>query len=144
MPIFRFLQIQKLVEDSSSVRTGVYFKRIRDLYLKEESKSPSKNDYIFRNIGTTHSREDHFVGRPLTADHFRKLWYELLSDLKTDKGIEFEHQYTIYSCRSFFINQRLELGIPPSVVGDLVGHSIRTMEKFYKNINKRIWNLSWW
>jgi hypothetical protein len=113
---------------------GVYFKRIRDLYVKEESKSPSKNDYIFRNIGTTHSREDHFVGRPLTADHFRKLWYELLSDLKTDKGIEFEHQYTIYSCRSFFINQRLELGIPPSVVGDLVGHSIRTMEKFYKNI----------
>ena len=59
----------KLVEDSSSVQPGVYFKRIRDLYLKEESKSPSKNDYIFRNIGTTHSREDHFVGRPLTADH---------------------------------------------------------------------------
>lgn len=113
---------------------GVYFKRIRDLYCDEEGKSPSKNDYIFRNIGTTHSREDHFVGRPLTADHFRKLWYELLSDLKTDKGIEFENQYTIYSCRSFFINQRLELGIPPSVVADLVGHSIRTMEKFYKNI----------
>ncbi|MAH36091.1 MAG: hypothetical protein CMO42_12580 [Verrucomicrobiales bacterium] len=113
---------------------GVYFKRIRDLYCAQEGKAPSKNDYVFRNIGTTHSREDHFVGRALTADHFRKLWYELLEDLRVDKGIEFENQYTIYSCRAFFINQRLELGIPPAVVADLVGHSMKTMEKFYKNV----------
>ena len=70
----------------------------------------------------------------LTADHFRKLWYELLEDLRVDKGIEFENKYTIYSCRAFFINQRLELGIPPAVVADLVGHSMKTMEKFYKNV----------
>ena len=31
-------------------------------------------------------------------------------------------------------NQGLELGIPPAVVADLVGHSMKTMEKFYKNV----------
>ena len=29
---------------------------------------------------------------------------------------------------------RLELGIPPAAVADLVGHSMKTMEKFYKNV----------
>ena len=113
---------------------GIYFKRIKDLYLKEEGRSPKKNEYVFRNIGTTHSRSDKFVGQHLADSHMRKLWYEMLNDLKTDKGIEFDHQYTMYSCRSFFINQRLEMGISPTIVADLVGHSIKTMERHYKNI----------
>jgi integrase len=117
---------------------GIYFKRIRDLYLKEEGRSPKKNEYIFRNIGTTHSREDQFVGNHLTSDHMRKLWYEMMDDLRNDKGIEFKHSYTMYSCRSFFINQRLEMGISPVVVADLVGHSIKTMERHYKNIKLKM------
>ena len=113
---------------------GIYFKRIRDLYKKEEGRTPGVNEYVFRNIGTTHSREDKFIGRALSSDHMRKLWYELIEDLKQEKGVEFQHHYTLYSTRSFFINQRLELGLPPAVVGDLVGHSIKTMERYYKNI----------
>ena len=72
--------------------------------------------------------------RPLSSDHMRKLWYELMEDLKIDKDIHFNKNYTIYSCRSFFINQRLEMGVQPAFVADLVGHSIKTMERFYKNI----------
>ena len=51
-----------------------------------------------------------------------------------DKDLIFSHNYTLYSCRSFFINQRLEMGVPPAIVAELVGHSIKTMEKHYKNI----------
>ena len=36
--------------------------------------------------------------------------------------------------RSFFINQRLEMGVPPAICAELVGHSIKTMERHYKNI----------
>lgn len=116
---------------------GIYFKRIRELYKSNQGHSPKSSDFIFRNIGTVHSRADHFVGKPLSDTFFRKLWYELLEDLKIDKGIEFEHHYTLYSCRAFFINQRLEMGVPPAIVAELVGHSIKTMERFYKNIRLR-------
>jgi len=113
---------------------GVYFRRIRNFYKDKTGSFPKPNDFIFMNIGTTHSKKMDFVGRPLSSDHMRKLWYELMEDLKTDKDIHFNKNYTIYSCRSFFINQRLEMGVQPSFVADLVGHSIKTMERFYKNI----------
>ena len=91
-------------------------------------------EFVFQNVGTIHSRADHFVGKPL-SDHFlRKLWYDFIHEFETDKQTSFEKSYTLYSCRAFQINQLLEQGVPPAVVGDLVGHSIKTMEKFYKNI----------
>ena len=55
-------------------------------------------------------------------------------EIGIDKGVFFEDHYTIYSARSFFINQRLEMGVPPAIVAELVGHSIKTMERHYKNI----------
>ena len=116
---------------------GIYLKRIRNMYREKRGTAPSQNEYIFQNIGTSHSRADHFVGHPLSDHFFRKLWYELLSDLKADKGIEFDRNYTVYSCRSFFINQRLEMGVAPNFVAKLVGHSIKTMERHYENIQLR-------
>jgi integrase len=113
---------------------GVYFRRIRNLYRDKTGSFPQSNDYIFMNIGTSHSKKMDFVGRPLSIDHLRKLWYEFMNDLKVDKDAHFTNHYTIYSCRSFFINQRLELGVPPNYVAKLVGHSIKTMERHYENI----------
>lgn len=113
---------------------GVYFRRIRNFYKDKTGSFPKSNDYIFMNIGTSHSKKMDFVGRPLSLDHLRKLWYEFMDDLKSDKDIHFTNHYTMYSCRSFFINQRLELGVPPNYVAKLVGHSIKTMERHYENI----------
>lgn len=113
---------------------GIYLKRIRGMYRDKLGRAPAQNDFVFQNIGTSHSRADHFVGQPLTDNFFRKLWYELIKDLSDDKGIVFDKAYTIYSCRSFFINQRLEMGVPPNFVAKLVGHSIKTMERHYENI----------
>ena len=113
---------------------GVYFRRIRNFYKDKTGSFPKPNDYIFMNIGTTHSKKMDFVGRSLSTDHLRKLWYELMNDLKVDKDVHFSKNYTTYSCRSFFINQRLEMGVPPNYVAKLVGHSIKTMERHYENI----------
>ena len=113
---------------------GVYFRRIRDLYKDKTGSFPKPNDYIFMNIGTTNSKKMDFVGKPLSTDHLRKLWYEFMHDLKVDKDIHFSKNYTMYSCRSFFINQRLEMGVPPNYVAKLVGHSIQTMTRHYENI----------
>ena len=113
---------------------GVYFRRIRDFYKDKTGSFPKPNDYIFMNIGTTNSKKMDFVGQSLSTDHLRKLWYEFMHDLKVDKDIHFSKNYTMYSCRSFFINQRLEMGVPPNYVAKLVGHSIKTMERHYENI----------
>jgi hypothetical protein len=104
-----------------------------NIYKEEEGSTPKKSEYIFRNIGTVNSRADHFVGEPLTDTFFRKLWYECKKEFQEDKGIEFDKNYTFHSCRAYFINTRLELGVPVSVVADLVGHTIKTMELHYKN-----------
>ena len=114
--------------------SGVYFRRIRNFYKDKTGSFPKPNDYIFMNIGTTNSKKMDFVGRPLSTDHLRKLWYEFMEDLRVDKDVHFTNHYTIYSCRSFFINQRLEMGVPPNYVAKLVGHSIKTMERHYENI----------
>ena len=75
-----------------------------------------------------------FVGKAISTDHFRKLWYELIEDIKVDKDVEFQNHYTIYSCRSFFINQRLGMGVAPHIVAKLVGHSVATLTRHYENI----------
>lgn len=113
---------------------GVFFNRIHKHYTSH-GFTCKKDDLIFRNIGTKNSRADQFVGQALTLSFLRKLWYELVADFTaSEKGYPFAHNYTIYSCRSFFINQRLELGIAPTIVAELVGHTISTMEKHYKRI----------
>ena len=113
---------------------GIYFKRIRELYNAELGRRPSKNEYVFLNIGSKNSRLNEFTGEHLSSSFFRTLWYELLKDIEIDKGIIFNQGYTLYSCRAFFINQRLEVGVAPMHVAKLVGHQIRTMEKHYENI----------
>jgi len=113
---------------------GYFFTRIRDMYTKKLGKIPNPNDFIFMNIGTSNSRKNEYVGRAITSDHFRKLWYEMIESLRSVEGISFDKRYTMYSCRSYFINQRLEAGIPPHLVAKLVGHSIKTMERHYEDI----------
>ena len=115
---------------------GIYLKRLKELYKSEEGKMPGGNDFVFRNIGTKTSKNAH-IGNALSDGFLRRIWYEFRDDLREDKGIEFEEAYTLHSCRAYYINKRLELGVSPVVVGELVGHSIKTMERFYKRIRLR-------
>jgi len=109
---------------------GVYFRRLRDHYRKH-SFTCKRDEYIFRNVGTRNQHKDKFDGNPLSLNNLRRLWYELTEEL------DLENHYTIYSCRSFYINQKLELGIPLRIVAKNVGHTVETMEKYYENIGIR-------
>ena len=109
---------------------GVYFRRIRDHYRKN-GHTCKRDEFIFRNVGTKNQHNDKFAGKALSLTNLRRLWYELMEELNL------ENHYTIYSCRSFYINQKLELGIPPHIVAKNVGHTVETMEKHYEDIGSR-------
>ncbi len=114
---------------------GVYFRRVNELYKKETGQTLKPTDYIFRNVGTDNSRADNFIGKPLSNSFMRKMFYEMMDEMRFYKGTEFTKNYTIHSARAYYINMRLESGIPPAVVGKLVGHNLKTMMKHYENIN---------
>ena len=109
---------------------GIYFRRLRDHY-RNHGYTCKKDEFIFKNVGTKNQHKDKYFGKPLSLNNLRRLWYELMNELQT------ENHYTIYSCRSFYINQKLELGIPPHIVAKNVGHTVETMEKHYENIGLR-------
>jgi integrase len=109
---------------------GIYFRRIRDHYRKN-GFTCKRDEFIFRNIGTKNQHKEQYTGKALSLANLRRLWYELVDELNL------ENHYTIYSCRSFYINQKLELGIPPHIVAKNVGHTVETMEKHYENIGIR-------
>ena len=46
--------------------------------------------------------------------------------------IEMNPNYTLYSCRSFFINISLEAGSKPHQVAKMVGHSVSTQSRHYE------------
>ena len=109
---------------------GIYFRRLRDHY-RQHGFTCKRDEFIFRNIGTRNQHKDKFFGKPLSLANLRRLWYELMDELNL------ENHYMIYSCRSFYINQKLELGIPPHIVAKNVGHTVETMEKHYEDIGIR-------
>ena len=115
---------------------GIYLKRLKEFYKEEEGQLPRIDDFVFRNVGTKTSKNAH-IGNALSDSFLRRLWYEFREDLYKDKETYFEENYTLHSCRAYYINKRLELGVKPVFVAKLVGHSIKTMEKHYENIKLR-------
>ena len=115
---------------------GIYLKRLKEFYKKEEGQLPRSDDFVFRNVGTKTSKNAH-IGNALSDSFLRRLWYEFREDLYKDKETYFEENYTLHSCRAYYINKRLEFGVKPVFVAKMVGHSIKTMEKHYENIKLR-------
>jgi len=114
--------------------TGKWFNNLKDLYRKETGEKLQKTDYIFQNVGTDNSKGDRFVGNPLSQSFILRTFYEMIEELKFYKGIEFEEHYTLHSLRSFYINKKLELGVPIAVVARASGNNIRTIISHYENL----------
>ena len=55
-------------------------------------------------------------------------------ELEYYKGISFTQHYSLHSTRSFYINKKLELGLPIAVVAKASGNNIRTIIKHYENL----------
>ena len=115
------------------MKGGTHFKRLKDHY-QDHGYTTKPDEYVFRNIGTLNSRKDDFVGRPLSDSFLRKLWYEFSEETQAYHKIQFQRKYTLYSCRSFFINQMLMEGHEPHIVAKLVGHSVKVCERHYEEI----------
>ena len=104
------------------------------MYREETGEKLDRNDYIFQNIGTDNSKGDKFVGNPLSQSFILRTFYEMLEELEFYKGISFDENYTLHSARSFYINKKLELGIPIAVVAQASGNNISTIIKHYENL----------
>ena len=114
--------------------TGLWFNNLKELYKEETGKPVKKTDYIFQNIGTDNSKKERFVGNQLSQSFILRTFYEMLEELEFYKGISFDENYTLHSARSFYINKKLELGLPIAVVAQASGNNIRTIIKHYENL----------
>jgi hypothetical protein len=130
------------IEISADTKTGrrtVYcpagfeFQLLWEHYQKKSPIKPRRTDYVFQNIGTSHSTKDKHVGNKLNDTFMRRLWYEY-RDYLIIKGKNLNPAYTLYSCRSYFINMNLEAGNKPHQVAKMVGHSVATQSKHYEAI----------
>lgn len=110
---------------------GFEFQKLWRYYKEYSPIKPKKNDFIFQNVGTSHSKGDDHVGNPLNDTFLRRLWYEFRSYLAS-KEITLDPAYTLYSCRAFFINLNLEAGNKPHQVAKMVGHSVSTQARHYE------------
>lgn len=112
---------------------GYAFQKLWNYYKDFSPIKPRRHDYVFQNVGTTHSKGDAHVGKHLNDTFLRRLWYEF-RDYLSSNGIRLNPDYTLYSCRSFFINLNLEAGNQPHQVAKMVGHSVSTQSKHYEAI----------
>ena len=55
-------------------------------------------------------------------------------ELEYYKGIQFPENYTLHSLWSYYINKKLELGVPIAVVSRASGCNIKTIIKHYENL----------
>lgn len=110
---------------------GFAFQKLWEYYQRESPVKPKRSDYVFQNVGTTHSKGLDYIGKCLNDTFLRKLWYEF-RDYLANKEIFLNSEYTLYSCRAFFINLNLEAGNKPHQVAKMVGHSVATQSKHYE------------
>jgi hypothetical protein len=136
---FEFEFVGAKVEVSADTKTGrrivycpagIAFQKLWKHYQNGPVR-PKRSDYIFQNVGTSHSKSDSHLGNPLNDTFLRRLWYEF-RDYLTSKDMRLNPEYTLYSCRSFFINVNLEAGNKPHQVAKMVGHSVSTQSKHYE------------
>ena len=107
------------------------FQNLWEYYQRESPIKPKRSDYVFQNVGTTHSKGLDYIGKCLNDTFLRRLWYEF-RDYLASKEILLNSEYTLYSCRAFFINLNLEAGNKPHQVAKMVGHSVATQSKHYE------------
>lgn len=114
--------------------TGKWFNNLKQLYTEETGERLNKTDYIFQNIGTDNSKGDRFIGNPLSHSFILRTFYEMIKELEYYKDIQFDQNYTLHSLRSFYINKKLELGVPIAVVARASGNNIKTIISHYENL----------
>ena len=100
---------------------GEYFQRLRDLYIECNTNNPSfhlptRNSLVFADPAT---------GKRLSYTSIYDAYKSVLESLGL-KGA-----YTFYSCRSFYVNERLKEGVEVFTVAKQTGHSMQICNQYY-------------
>ena len=100
---------------------GEYFKRLKDFYVECNAKNPSfhlptRNSLVFADPET---------GKRLNYTRISYAYKQVLESL----GLK--DSYTFYSCRSFYVNERLKEGVEVFTVAKQTGHSMQICNQYY-------------
>lgn len=104
---------------------GEYFLRLKELYedfLKKNPNAykPSRNSLVFA---------DPMTGKRLSYTTITDAYGDILESLQL-KGV-----YTFYSCRSFYVNERLKEGVEVFTVAKQTGHSMAICNQYYAQLD---------
>lgn len=104
---------------------GEYFQRLRDLYVQWNKENPSfylpdRKSLVFADPST---------GKRLSYTGVSDAYKKILESLGM-KGA-----YTFYSCRSFYVNERLKEGVEVFTVAKQTGHSIAICNQYYAKLD---------
>jgi hypothetical protein len=104
---------------------GEYFMRLRDYYLEWNGKNgsfykPSRSSLVFADPAT---------GKRLSYTTVTNAYKNVLESLG------FKGEYTFYSCRSYYVNERLKEGVEIFTVAKQTGHSMEICRKHYERLN---------
>ena len=113
---------------------GEYFVRLKDFYEKLHKENPTwhkpnLNSFIFCDPSTGKRLNYNSV-----FNAYKKVLMSLgMKDTITNKdGSTYEKfRYSFYSCRSFYVNERLREGVEIFTVAKQTGHSVSVCEQFY-------------
>ncbi len=105
---------------------GEYFKRLQEYYTtwhKENPSSfhlPNKKSLVFADPAT---------GKKLSYQSVYSAYKNVLDSL----GLK--NAYTFYSCRSYYVNERLKEGVEVFTVAKQTGHSMQICNQYYARLD---------
>jgi site-specific recombinase XerD len=104
---------------------GEYFRRLKDLYIEWNAKNP---DFYIPN------RKSLIFADPATG---KKLSYTsiIYAYKKVLDSLGLKDTYTFYSCRSFYVNERLKEGVEVFTVAKQTGHSMQICNQYYARLD---------
>ena len=104
---------------------GEYFNRLKEFYIEWHKKDPefhlpNRKSLIFADPAT---------GKKLSYTSITNTYKKILDSL----GLK--DAYTFYSCRSFYVNERLKEGVEVFTVAKQTGHSMQICNQYYARLD---------
>jgi len=104
---------------------GEYFERLKDYYLEWNAI----NNAFYKPTRTSLVFADPETGKKLNYGRIYTAYTKILASL----GMEGE--YTFYSCRSFYVTERLKEGVEVYTVAKQTGHSMAICNRHYAELD---------
>ena len=104
---------------------GEYFERLKQFYVEWNKKNssfylPSRTSLVFADPET---------GKRLTYNRVYSAYKKVLDSLGMSG------RYSFYSCRSFYVNERLKEGVEVFTVAKQTGHSMAICNQYYAKLD---------